>query len=400
MARRAGQLISRGPHTWLVRVSLGRDPETGTRKYHNKTIRGLFREAQTYLNAKLQERDIGRLPRAAAISLNQYLDQWLATSAKPRLRPKSYTDYEGLLRLHIRPNLGTRPIGAISQFDIQSVYARMSERGLSPRTIEYTNAVLQSAFRQAVRWKMLAEDPCSGVDLPPLQRQQMEALSVEECKRFLAVAKESKWFALFALALTSGMRPSEYLALKWSDIDWQRRTASVCRTIRFERSGWQFYDTKRKRSRRIVTLQCFVLIALENLRKTQLPAPIAEPGAELNLIFRLDTGLPLKQRCIKREFRKLLMAAGIRPIRYYSLRHTAASLAAAAGVSVKVISDQLGHASILFTLERYTHVLPGIQDEAAARVERMLMGPPVRAIREESFQPDQNLQPSDYVPIR
>ena len=92
MARKAGQLISRGPHTWLVRVSLGRDPESGTRKYHNKTIRGSFREAQTHLSRKLQEREIGRLPRAAAISLNQYLDQWLTTAVKPRLRQKSYTD--------------------------------------------------------------------------------------------------------------------------------------------------------------------------------------------------------------------------------------------------------------------------------------------------------------------
>lgn len=75
MARKAGQLISRGPRTWLVRISLGREPETGTRKYHNKTIRGSFREAQTYLNTKLQERGTRRLPRAAAISLNQYLDQ-------------------------------------------------------------------------------------------------------------------------------------------------------------------------------------------------------------------------------------------------------------------------------------------------------------------------------------
>ena len=155
MARKAGQLISRGSRTWLVRVSLGRDPETGIRRYHNKTIRGSFREAQTYLNGKLQEREIGRLPRAAAISLNQYLDQWLTTAAKPRLRPKSYTDYEALLRLHIRAVLGTRPLGAIVQFDIQIIYARMFERGLSARTIEYTNAVLQSAFRQAVRWKML-----------------------------------------------------------------------------------------------------------------------------------------------------------------------------------------------------------------------------------------------------
>src|SRR5208282_5996114 len=83
MARKAGQLISRGRRTWLVRVSLGRDPETGTRKYHNRTIRGSFREAQTYLNTKLQERGIGCLLRAAAISLNQYLDQWLTTAAKP-----------------------------------------------------------------------------------------------------------------------------------------------------------------------------------------------------------------------------------------------------------------------------------------------------------------------------
>jgi integrase len=209
MARKAGQLISRGPRTWLVRVSLGRDPETGTRKYHNRTVHGSFREAQTYLNAKLQS-DIGRLRPAAAIRLDHYLDQWLATSAKPRLRPKSYMDYEGLLRLHIRPCLGTKALGAITQFDIQSVYAQMFNRGLSPRTIEYTNAVLQSAFRQAVRWKMLADDPCVGVDLPRIKRREMDALCVEECRRFLAAARDTEWFALFAVALTTGMRPSEY----------------------------------------------------------------------------------------------------------------------------------------------------------------------------------------------
>jgi integrase len=355
MARKAGQLISRGTRTWLVRVSLGRDPQTGTRKYHNRTIHGSFREAQTYLNAKLQERDIGRLPRAAAIRLDDYLDQWLATSAKPRLRPKSYIDYESLLRLHIRPSLGARPLGAITQ---------MFNRGLSPRTIEYTNAVMQSAFRQAVRWKMLAEDPCLGVDPPPLKRREMDALSLEECKRFLTIARESEWYALFALALTTGMRPSEYLALKWSDMDWQHGTVSVCRTIQTSASGWTFYDTKRKRSRRAVKLQNFVLEAVQDLG--------SQRETEYALIFHKG-GQPLIQRKIKVEFRRLLSVAGIRSIRLYDLRHTAATLAVAAGVSVKVISDQLGHASISCTLERYSHVLPSIQDEAAAKVERMLM---------------------------
>ena len=292
MARKAGQLISRGPHTWLVRVSLGREPENGTRKYHNRTIRGSFREAQTYLTTKLQERDIGRLPRAAAISLNQYLDQWLTTAAKPRLRPKSYTDYEALLRLYIRPVFGAKPLGAITQFEIQKVYAQMLERGLSPRTIEYTNAVLQSAFRQAVRWKMLLEDPCVGVDLPRMKRREMEAFSVEESRRFLASARGSHWFGLFALALTTGMRPSEYLALKWSDFDWQRGTASVCRTIQIAGSGWSFYDTKRKRSRRLVKLQGFVLEALESVRNSNLPPAEGEPKAEHDLIFRSDAELP------------------------------------------------------------------------------------------------------------
>ena len=366
--------MSRGPRTWLVRVSLGRDPETGTRKYHNKTICGSFRGAQSYLSAKLQERDIGRLPRAASIRLDQYLDQWLATAAKPRLRPKSYTDYEALLRLHIRPTLGTKPLGAVTQFDIQTIYAAMFDRGLSARTIEYTNAVLQSAFRQAVRWKMLAEDPCVGLDLPRVKRREMEALSVEECRRFLTSARESKSFALFALALTTGMRPSEYLALKWSDIDWQRGAASVCRTIQVSGSRWTFYDTKRKRSRRIVKLQNFVLRALEELRNWQEQMNDAESQIDHGLIFRTDVGLPFRQRTVKREFRKLLSASGIRPIRLYDLRHTAATLAMAAGVSVKVVSDQLGHATISFTLERYSHVLPSIQDEAAARVERLLVG--------------------------
>jgi integrase len=143
--------------------------------------------------------------------------------------------------------LGSRLIGTICEVDLQSLYAQMFERGLSARTIEYTNAVLESAFRQAVRWKMLAEDPCVGVDLPRVKRKEMEALSVEECRRFLDVAAKSEWFPVLALALTTGMRPSEYLALKWTDIDWQRGTASVCRTIQVSGAEWTFDDTKRKR---------------------------------------------------------------------------------------------------------------------------------------------------------
>lgn len=220
---------------------------------------------------------------------------------------------------------------------------------------------------------MLAEDPCAGVDLPRVKRREMEALSVEECRRFLSVAKDSEWYPLFALALTTGMRPSEDLELKWSDIDWHRGAASVSRTIQLSGSAWAFDDTKRKRSRRVVKLQSFVLAALHALREKQRAEGEGNCSSAKGLILVTETGMALKQRVVKREFRKLLAKAGIRSVRLYDLRHTAATLGIAAGVSVKVISDQLGHASISFTLERYSHVLPSIQDEAAAKVEKLLV---------------------------
>lgn len=151
MARKQGQIIARGQSAWLVRIYQGRDPQTGTRKYLNQTIHGPLREAQRFLNLKLQQRDKTGSPRAAAISLNQFLDQWLTTVARPKLRARTFYDYETLIRLYIRPVIGTRLTGTIGQMEMQELYAKMFERGLSARTIEYTNAVVKSAFRQAVR---------------------------------------------------------------------------------------------------------------------------------------------------------------------------------------------------------------------------------------------------------
>ena len=345
-------------------MSIGRDKQTNTRKYHNKTVHGSMRDAQLYLSRKLQERQIGQLPQAAGMHLDDFLDQWLTTVARPRLRPRTYDGYESALRLYIRPTFGTRPVGSITQFDLQSLYAQLLQKGLSERTIAGAATILQSAMGQAVRCKLLIENPCIGIQLPRQRRNEIKALSVEECKRFLEAARQTDWYALFALALTTGMRPSEYAALRWGDVDWARGTASVSRTIQLTKEGWRFDDTKRERSRRLVKLQSFVLDALKAIRSDN----------NLSLIFCKPDGLPIRQSLVKKRFHRVLDAAGLPRIRLYDLRHTAATLGFAAGVSVKAISKQLGHASTAFTLDRYSHVLPSIQDEAAARVERLLAG--------------------------
>ena len=206
MSRKAGQIVARGCRTWLVRVFLGRDRDTGTRKYRNRTVPGSVREAPASLNQMLQERDLTRFSPSSTITLNPYLNQWLEAAAKPRLRPKSFSDYESLLRLHIRPVVGSKPLISIQPLDIQAVYRGMLERGLSPRTVHYTHSVLQSAFRQAVRWKLIGHDPCEGVELPRLRRKEMAVLNVEQCRDFLTAAKSSQHYAVFALAITTGMR--------------------------------------------------------------------------------------------------------------------------------------------------------------------------------------------------
>ena len=224
MARKTGQIVGRGRHRWLVRVFLGRDRETRQRRYHSRIVRGPVRHAQTYLNKVLRDRDLGQQVDAAGISLNEYLDQWLETAAKPRLREKSYRSYESLLRRYIRPSLGPRNLGAICPLDIQAVYQQLVERGLSARTIRYTHSVLRSAMRQAIRWRLLADDPTNGAQLPRQQRRELRVLTAEQSRSFLEAAMQTAYGPVFAVALTTAARPSEYLALQWQDINWERGT--------------------------------------------------------------------------------------------------------------------------------------------------------------------------------
>ena len=380
MSRKAGQIVARGRRTWLLRVFLGRDRDTGTRKYRNRTVHGSVRDAQASLNQMLQERDLNRFSPSSTITLDQYLNQWLETAAKPRLRAKSYTDYEALLRVHIRPALGSKLLALIEPLDIQAVYRGMTDRGLSSRTVHYTHAVLQSSFRQAIRWRLITRDPCEGVDLPRLQRKEMRVLSVEQCRAFLNASKNREHHALFAIAITTGMRPSEYLALKWSDLDWQGGTISVSRTLHRIKKEWAFGETKRKRSRRVVKLQRWILELLRAINEQQDAGPADSIASDL--IFKTASGNPINKRnLVTRHFRPILEQAGLPSIRLYDLRHTAATLAVAAGVPVKVVSEQLGHASAAFTLDVYSHVLPQMQEEAAARVEGLFLGVKKRTSR-------------------
>jgi integrase len=373
----AGQVIKRGNRQYLVRIFQGRDAQ-GKRRYVNKTIRGTKKDADKYLSKTLTAMSTGTYIEASTLSVNDYLDRWLQNAAKGRVRERTFDDYSDLLKRYVRPALGKTRLCDLRPLDIQSLYTDMQDNGLSARTVRYTHAVLNSALKQAVQWQMLIQNPASLVELPKLTRKEMAALSVDEAARFLAAAREDRFALMFALALSTGMRPEEFLGLQWKDIDLEKGIATVQRALvwRDKKQGWLFTEPKTAKSRRNIPLPASIVRALASHKARQGEQRLKAGTKYENhdLVFATRNGAPLMRRNILRShFRPILKKTGLpASIRLYDLRHTCATLLLAANEHPKVVSERLGHSNITLTLDTYSHVLPSMQQGASEKLERML----------------------------
>ncbi|HET6408843.1 MAG TPA: site-specific integrase, partial [Chthoniobacteraceae bacterium] len=238
-----------------------------------------------------------------------------------------------------------------------------------------THAVFNNAMKQAVRWRLVNSNPCDHVDLPQLKRKEMKALDRDQAGRFLAAAKESEFYALFALLLTTGMRPGEAIALRWCDIDLASGAVSITRALSGRSGDYRFEEPKTPKSRRTLPIPLSVTDSLRTLKSARQKAA---DGVliDLQLVFVSSNGSLIDlQNLNKRHFKPILKAASLSPeIRLYDLRHSCATLLLQAGTHVKVVSERLGHASAMLTLDRYSHVVPGLQESATEKLESMLFG--------------------------
>jgi integrase len=212
-------------------------------------------------------------------------------SCEPWRRPKTFQDYQGMLHRYIRPILGDRVLAGLRPLDLQTMYQQMTERGLSARTVRYAHVVVKSAMQQAVRWRLLLENPADGLRVPQQPRNEMWALSVDQARTLLKAAEGTKYGPVVAITLTTGMRPSEYLGLKCQDIDWARQTVGVVRSIRRLNGKWCFSDTKRSRSRGPIKLQSWI-VALLRVLHTKTSAQDLYPEAR-DLVFKTSTTFTL-----------------------------------------------------------------------------------------------------------
>lgn len=368
MVGKAGQLIERGKNRWLVRVFLGRD-KSGKRRYLNRTIHGSKKVAQATLTKLLREKDTGALVEPSRTTVGEYLDHWLEAAVKPRVSPRTYADYTGLITRYIEPELGSRRLSAVSPIEIQSFYGKLLNKGLSARTVRYVHSVLRNALSQAVKWRYLHQNPAVFVGLPKLQSSEMVALSTDEVQQFLGAARGSRHELLFNVLLATGLRPGEALGLQWQDIDFTAMSLSVVRSVSRNGNGQvTLASPKTMKSRRRLPIPASLgamLLQEKELRDIQ---------AEQTQIFTTEKGeIFHPDNFPRRHFKDLIERAGInRRVRLYDLRHTHATLLLLAGVHPKVVSERLGHSSITLTLDTYSHVLPSMQQDASDRLENML----------------------------
>lgn len=365
-----GSIQKRGAGTWRIRFTLSKSD--GKRKYYSETFKGKKAEAEERLSRLLSDYHAGQLTDNSKLTIIDFLKQWLNGSLKGSVSRRTFSDYSALISRYIESAIGNRLLVKLSPAEVQELYNQMRLRNLSPRTIRYTHNVLCKALNQATRWGLVYRNVALLAELPKQESKEQQFLQPKQAQAFLRAAKSDRYAALWQLAIDTGMRPEEYLALRWGDI--QNGVVSIQRVLCVNRSGGGYYfdKPKTKQSRRSIPLTATTLSALNSHRLRQAKEKSkTKLWEESELIFTNSIGRPvLMSNLTRRHFKPLLKKANLpESIRLYDLRHTCATLLLSANVHPKVVQERLGHSTIKLTLDTYSHVLPGMQEAASLALQ-------------------------------
>jgi integrase len=287
------------------------------------------------------------------------------------VRPWTYRGYEVVVTNHIVPSLGKVRLSRLTPQDVQALMARLAVEGLAPKSIRNVRTVLSAALTQAERWGMVRRNVARLVQPPRREQHEIQPLTPDEARRFLAAVSGHRLEALFTVALTLGLRQGEALGLTWADVDLEAGVLNVRHQLQRVDGLLQLVALKTVRSRRSIAMPAQIVTSLAEHHERQLAeGRVLLPTA---FVFTTPAGGPLEARTVLRWFAGILTGAGIRHIRFHDLRHSAATLMLIQGVPARVVMDVLGHADMSM-VTTYQHVVPELQREAAKRIDAFLTG--------------------------
>jgi integrase len=382
-----GHIRQRGAESWELKFDLGRDPTTGTRRTEYRSFRGTKREAQRELSRLLSQADAGEIVRTGKLTLGALLDKWLGEWAVDTLGAKTRERHSELIEKHIRPHLGSVEVAKLTPADLRTLYGRLVRRddnptGLAPRTVLHVHRLIHRALKLGGKFGIVAKNPAASLDRsdrPKLDQREIEILSPAERKIVLEGLHGAALFLPVLVAMSTGARRGEILALRWSDIDFDAGTLRIARAVEATKGRLALKDTKTRHGRRIIRLPTVALAALRAAHAEHLETRLAlglggrgddafvfpGPGEPIGYVLRSPGGLT-------KDWSRKLATLPVRKVTFHALRHSHASELIAGGVDIVAVSRRLGHSSPTVTLGVYAHLFGDADERAVAVVDRAL----------------------------
>ncbi len=372
MARRRGNgegsIFQRADGRWCVTLPLGYN-DTGKRQRRTVYSRTKAEALQQLLEA--QNRAVsGKLMAPSQMTVYDYLKTWIEDTVRTSSEKSTYALYEVIVRTKINPTIGGLRISKVEPLHIQRMLSALDKQGATARTRQVVLQVAKRAFRDAVRMRIIPYNPASEIERPKHRTREMSVLTFEQVAKLLETVRNDRLFALYVLAVTTGMRQGELLGLQWQDIDFIDGSLRVVRQLGDVRGELYFTEPKTKRGKRYISLPQVAVAAL----REHLMDLGREPKPS-EIVFTDTHGGPIRRSSLRRNwFHPALKRAELPMIRFHDLRHTAATLLLAQNLNPKIVQERLGHTQIATTIDIYGHVIPSMQKEASDRLDHLFAG--------------------------
>ncbi len=371
-----GVVEQRGDKRWRVRVFVGR--EDGHTRWVSRTVTGTKRQAQVAVAKLVTEVETGQVAKSHAGSVADLLDRWL-DDISPTRTAYTMREHRRSVKRDIKPAIGTIPLDRLSARDLDQFYRELLRRGLSPASVRRHHSILHAALDRAVKWGMVASNPADRATPPGTTRSKASAPSIRDVQRLISSAEplDAVLAAATALGAVTGARRGELCALRWSDVDWDKRTLRIDRSLtvldRVAKEG----HTK-AHSRRDISID-ETLAAFLSRRQAQQRQDADKVGTALvddpYLLSRsADGSVPCLPDGLTAGYARLAKALGI-PGHFHELRHFAATVAIGSGADVRTVSGRLGHAGPSVTLRVYAHAVEAHERELAGLLGSTVFGP-------------------------
>ena len=377
-----GKVTRRGAG-WQYVVDVGADPATGKRRQRSKGGFPTRKEAEKALAKVNHEVNTGVFTPGTKVTFTSFVDNTWIPAISATIRPTTLESYKFICRKYLIPRIGSLRLDAITPAHLNAVYAEMitsgregGKSGLSTRTVRLAHITVHRALRDAARWGLLGRNPADLADPPAVKRKEVQAWSPDDLRTFLTLSADEPLHTLFTLAATTGMRRGELMGLRWSDIDFVASRLAVNRAVVVANGKAIESEPKTAKSRRSVSLDPGTVAALKARRRQQLEERMVMGAGwkdTSDTVFTWPDGSPIHPDVVSKTFERLVTSYKLPRITFHGLRHSAATAALVGGIPAIVVSERLGHSSVSITLDTYSHVLPAMDEHAAAVISGLVL---------------------------